>query len=76
MAKLIDGKNRSIASIDSINRSLKLANEVNRSKILIGIAANEGHIDRTVGPTFFSVFFFAPYSGSIPNGNEGLQSML
>ena len=46
-------------SIDSINRSLKLVDEVNRSKILIGAAANERHIDRFVGPIFFR--FFAPY---------------
>ena len=58
--KLIDSINQSIASIDNINWSLKLVDEVNQSKILVGIAANERHIDRIVGP-IFSVFFFAPY---------------
>ena len=56
MAKSIDRINGSIVSIDSINQSLKLVDEVNRSKILIGIAANERHIDQIVGPILFRFF--------------------
>ena len=61
--------NRWRESIDSINRSLKLVDEVNRSKILIGAAANERHIDRFVGPIFFR--FFVPYSTPTHFHGEG-----